>query len=376
MRERLSFPPTVMTLDAGGTHFVFSAIRDAIEVVSPITYPSYADDLQRCLQTIIQGFEAVYVQLGNTASAISFAFPGPADYAAGIIGDLGNLPAFRGGVALGPMLEEHFNIPVFINNDGDLFTYGEAQYGLLPYLNHKLEKHGSQKQFHNLIGVTIGTGFGGGIVRNNELWSGDNGAGAEIWLMRNPLNEKWFAEESLSIRAVTQTYYQLAFENGYNKLQPFDIFQIAMGRKAGNQKAAVKAFELVGEALGFVIAELITILDASVVIGGGISNAAPLFLPKTMEVINSCYESVQGKQVPRLESKIVNLTNERALKEILQQTGNLIEIPFSIKKVSYNPLKWVGIGTTILGTNKAVALGAYAFAVYQLNKITSAGLRF
>ena len=35
--------------------------------------------------------------------AISFAFPGPADYPAGIIGDLANLPAFRGGVALGPM---------------------------------------------------------------------------------------------------------------------------------------------------------------------------------------------------------------------------------------------------------------------------------
>jgi glucokinase len=49
----------------------------------------------------------------------------------GIIGDLENLPTFKGGVALGPMLEEIFNIPVFINNDGDLFAYGEAIAGLL-----------------------------------------------------------------------------------------------------------------------------------------------------------------------------------------------------------------------------------------------------
>jgi glucokinase len=64
--------------------------------------------------------------------AISFAFPGPSDYPRGIIGDLGNLPCFRGGVALGPMLEDTFEIPVFINNDGDLFAYGEAIGGFLP----------------------------------------------------------------------------------------------------------------------------------------------------------------------------------------------------------------------------------------------------
>ena len=49
-----------------------------------------------------------------------------ADYAHGIIGDLPNFPGFRGGVALGPYLEHVFGIPVFINNDGNLFAYGEA----------------------------------------------------------------------------------------------------------------------------------------------------------------------------------------------------------------------------------------------------------
>ncbi|MFO8098939.1 MAG: ROK family protein, partial [Salinibacter sp.] len=101
--------------------------------------------------------------------AISFAFPGPADYANGIIGDLGNLPAFRGGIALGPMLENHFELPVFINNDGDLFTYGEAISGLLPWVNKQLEQAGSIKKYENLTGVTLGTGFGGGLARRGEL---------------------------------------------------------------------------------------------------------------------------------------------------------------------------------------------------------------
>ena len=94
--------------------------------------------------------------------AISFAFPGPVDYPAGIVGDLGNLPGFRGGVALGPMLEDRFKLPVFINNDGDLFTYGEAICGFLPYVNERLKAAGSAKQYKNLFGVTLGTGFGAG----------------------------------------------------------------------------------------------------------------------------------------------------------------------------------------------------------------------
>lgn len=65
-------------------------------------------------------------QLENEPVAISFAFPGPADYKNGVIGDLPNFPVFRGGVALGAFLEEEFGIPVYINNDGNLFAYGEA----------------------------------------------------------------------------------------------------------------------------------------------------------------------------------------------------------------------------------------------------------
>ena len=138
--------------------------------------------------------------------AISFAFPGPADYPAGIIGDLGNLPGFRGGVALGPMLEDRFQIPVFINNDGDLFVYGEAIAGFLPYVNGLLEKAGSPKRYKNLFGVTLGTGFGGGIVRNGELFIGDNSMAGEVWLLRNKLDPAMNAEEGASIRAVRRVF--------------------------------------------------------------------------------------------------------------------------------------------------------------------------
>ena len=129
----------VMTLDAGGTNLKFGALRGGETLVEGLSIPSEADNLDGCLSAIVRGFESVKRALPEPPAAISFAFPGPADYPRGIIGDLPNLPAFRGGIALGPMLEDKFAIPVFINNDGDLFVYGEAIAGFLPYVNGLLE---------------------------------------------------------------------------------------------------------------------------------------------------------------------------------------------------------------------------------------------
>lgn len=60
------------------------------------------DDLDRCLSVLVGGFRKVKDALTEEPVAISFAFPGPADYEHGVIGDLPNFPAFCGGVALGP----------------------------------------------------------------------------------------------------------------------------------------------------------------------------------------------------------------------------------------------------------------------------------
>ena len=162
-----------MTLDAGGTNFVFGAIRGCEEVVEPIHLPSAANNLELSLANLINGFHAVRSRLKEPPVAISFAFPGPADYPNGIIWNIGNLPAYKGGVAVGPMLAAEFGIPVFINNDGDLYAYGEAISGYLPWVNAQLEKAGSPKRYHNLVGLTLGTGFGGGIVRNGNLFLGE-----------------------------------------------------------------------------------------------------------------------------------------------------------------------------------------------------------
>ena len=155
----------VITLDAGGTNLVFGAMQANKFIVEPITLPSHAENLDKCLATMVEGFQAVIDRLSEKPVAISFAFPGPADYPNGIIGGyLPNFPSFREGVALGPFLEAKFGIPVYINNDGDLFAYGEALGGALPEVNARLEALGSPKKYKNLVGYTFGTGLGVGLV--------------------------------------------------------------------------------------------------------------------------------------------------------------------------------------------------------------------
>lgn len=354
-----------MTLDAGGTNFVFSALQGGKELVESVTLPASGNDLDRCLKNIVRGFEEVESQISGTADAISFAFPGPADYPSGVIGDLENLPCFKGGIALGPMLEQKFDLPVFINNDGNLFTYGEAVGGLLPEVNEDLEKHNIPKQYENMLGITVGTGFGGGIVMNNSLCLGDNSAAGEIWITRNYTDQEKTAEEGVSIRAIQNSYRKYE-PNSREHLTPREIFQIAKGEKQGNVEAARRSFEDMGKVLAEALANAITLIDGIIVIGGGICGAYELFLPKVIEHLNGTIEVQNGKKTSRLVSTIYNLEDEQSSKEFYKYANKKVSVPFSDKQVPYVPEKRLAIGITRLGTSKATALGAYAYALSQL----------
>jgi glucokinase len=285
----------------------------------------------------------------------------------GIIGDLGNLPGFRGGVALGPMLEQKFGIPTFINNDGDLFVYGEAIAGFLPYVNGLLEKAGSPKRYKNLFGVTLGTGFGGGIVRNGELFLGDNSMAGEVWVLRNKLRPETNAEEGASIRAVRRVYAEKAGIPFEQAPEPKDIFEIGTGVKPGKKAAAVEAFRQLGEVVGDAMAHALTLVDGLGVIGGGISGASPLFLPALVGELNGSYVNPKGDKFRRLASVAFNLEDPKQLKSFLKGETRTITVPGSKKKVQYDPLQRIGVGMSRLGTSEAVAIGAYAFALRKLD---------
>ena len=357
----------VMTLDAGGTNFVFTAIQSKEKIVDEITLPSYGDDLNKCLNIIVEGFNEVRSKLHDNPAAISFAFPGPADYPNGIIGDLTNLPAFRGGVALGPYLENIFNIPVFINNDGDLYAYGEAIFGFLPEINKKLVEAGSPKQYRNLIGLTLGTGFGAGIVSHGELLIGDNSGAGEIWLLRDKIFPNLNVEEHCSIRGVKNVYAEETRTAFDSIPEPKILYEVAKGTVTGNQSAAINAFNVMAKACGDAIANTATLIDGLIVIGGGLSGAHDLFLPRLVDEMNSNYQKGDGSEYRRLTQKVYNLEKPDQLTRFLTGSTKELKIIGTDKIIKYDPESRLGVGISKIGTSYAISLGAYAYALNKLN---------
>lgn len=356
----------VITLDAGGTNLVFGAMRGCEYITEPINYPSNAHDLDLCLDTMVKGFREVINSLDEKPVAISFAFPGPADYPNGIIGGyLPNFPSFRDGVALGPFLENEFGIPVFINNDGDLFAYGEALCGALPQLNKRLEEAGCNKRYHNLLGYTFGTGFGVGVVVNGELNRGDNSC-VETFCLPHKTKSGIIVEEGVAVRAVKRVY---AEESGdlNHCFEPKEICEIADGKREGNVEAARKAFAEFGETAGDAMAIAAQLIDGIIVIGGGITAARHLILPSLINELRSEFATLGGDSVRRVQMDVFNLDDPDEFARFAKGNTKTISVRGTNKTIEYDDMKRIGVTFSKLGASKAISAGAYAFALSQID---------
>ena len=361
MRNNTPNNAIVVTLDAGGTNFVFGAMRNYEAIGDTITLPSSAYDLDKCLNTLIEGFSQIMATLPEKPVAISFAFPGPADYRNGIIGGyLPNFPSFRDGVALGPMLEEKFGIPVFINNDADLFAYGEAAGGALPSINKKLEAMGVAKRCHNLLGYTFGTGFGFGFVMDGKLNLGDNSC-VETFCLKHRDTPRYIVEDGVSIRAIKRVYRELSGDD--RALEPYDIYRIAEGEIEGNSEAAKESFATLGRVAGDAMATAATLMDGIIVIGGGLTGASKYFMPALLAEMRGEIETMSGDKLNRVQMKVYNLDNNAEFKEFAEGNSTKIKVYGSDREVVYDPVKRIGVTLSEIGASRAVSLGAYLYAL-------------
>ena len=357
----------VATLDAGGTNLVFGAMRGCEFIIEPMTFPSNAHDLDLCLKTMADGFRKVFDQLEEKPVAISFAFPGPADYPSGIIGGyLPNFPSFRDGVALGPYLEEIFKVPVFINNDGDLYAYGEATGGALPQINKRIADLGGHKVYKNLLGFTFGTGLGIGQVINGQLNQGNNSC-VEAFCLRNKFNPDIIAEDGASIRAVVREYGSLTGTDTTG-MTPYDIFRIAEGEKPGDPDAARQSFERFGEVAGDVFATAVTLTDSVVVVGGGLTGAMKYIKPALLREMRAKIKTMGGDELDRLPMRVFDLDDDGEFASFVVGDSREITVPGTDKKVIYDPMKRTGVAKTKIGASKAISIGAYNFALSQIDK--------
>jgi glucokinase len=255
-------------IDFGGTKIKFGLIQESGAILGEtLTLPTNSDRRgDEIVGTMIEGIEQI-AQDSELAieriNGIGIGSPGPLDLKKGIILEAPNLPTLH-YFPLKQTLENYFNIPVAINNDGNCFVLGEACFG-------------SAQSASIVCGATLGTGFGCGIVIDRKIFEGATGTAAEVW--RSPYADRNF-EEYGSARAVVRVYQQITDR----ELDAKEIFALAQE----NDQEAVAAWSEFGVHLGTILAIITNVVDPDViVIGGSVSNAWQFFYSSLIENLHA-----------------------------------------------------------------------------------------
>ncbi|MBD2040794.1 ROK family protein [Microcoleus sp. FACHB-672] len=197
--------------------------------------------------------------------AIGVGTPGPVDIGSRVAKVAINLAGWE-DVPLADWLEDKTGKPTILANDANCAGLGEAWLG-------------AGRQFDNLIVLTLGTGVGGAIILNGELFVGRTGAAGELGLITLDLygpechsGNRGSLEQFVSVQAIRRRTGQ----------EPAELGHMA---KAGNRQA-LDFWETYGHHLGAGLASLIYVLTPeAIIIGGGISASAEFFLPATLSEI-------------------------------------------------------------------------------------------
>lgn len=234
----------ILGLDIGGTSIKAGVLIDGhLKGIRAI--PTPAKESKEFVLDTIGNFIESY--LHHNIGGIGIGIPGLVDVKKGIVLNLSNIPSFQ-HVLLKDFLFDRFNLPIFINNDANCFALGVHKYGV-------------GKRFKNLIGITLGTGTGGGIVINGDLYSGVDSAAGE-WCSAPYLDKDFEFYCSGKF-----------FHNTYQK-KPKSLYKLALN----GDSEALKAFDEYGVHLGELIKHILYgLAPEAIILGGSIRKTYPLF---------------------------------------------------------------------------------------------------
>lgn len=156
----------IVGLDIGGTKMMGCVFDHRYKVVGRCRKKSRSDKQEEPEDRIVRIVnEAIADAGGVTIRGIGVGSPGPLNPATGVIIDTPNLGWKK--FPLGEVLSAAFGVPVAVDNDVNLGTYGEWVFGKV-------------KNCQNVLGLFPGTGIGGGIIIDGKLYHGASGSAGEV----------------------------------------------------------------------------------------------------------------------------------------------------------------------------------------------------
>jgi fructokinase len=256
-------------IDLGGTK-IEGVVLQPGEISNPLvrkrvdteSYKGY----NHMVNQIVKLVEAMKVQSGLQPLKIGFGTPGVLDP---ILQTMKNCNSTAlNGMPLKKDLEEKLKIPVVLANDANCFALAETRWGVV-----KEKSPDAQIVF----GIIMGTGVGGGIVINHQVWNGRHGIAGE-W-GHNFLDESGGKCYCGKIGCVETVVSGPATERYYERLsgEKTNLKEISK-RYAEGEAAAKQTVERLCNFFGKAVSVVVDILDPDViVIGGGVGNIDALY---------------------------------------------------------------------------------------------------
>jgi len=266
-------------VDIGGTKIAVGVVDGDGKVLSRMESPTEVDrSYEDGLELVADMLRKTSQDAGQKIDGIGIGSTGPVNPVTGEFGDVDFLPRWRGKNPVRD-LAEIFKVRVALENDADAGALGEAGWG-------------AGKNRSRLVYVTIGTGIGGGIILDGDLYRGVDGAHPEIghhvidpsgppcscgfrgcWeaLATGPAMAAWFQREK-SVDSKPQ-----------DSLSAKRICQLAQqGDPLAGKAVAREAYYL-----GLGLANLINLfIPDAIVLGGSVMKSADLFLDGARKVIS------------------------------------------------------------------------------------------
>lgn len=241
-------------VDLGGTNIRVARVEDGMIVAKTIApCPAKEDE-----QTVLYALENLIGQLMSPeVDGIGIGVPSIVDSKKGIVYNVVNIPAWK-KVFLKRILEERFGVPVRVNNDSNCFALG-------------VKKFGEGRSYCDMVGITLGTGVGSGVIVSGALYNGRNTGAGEIGSL---------------------PYLEYDFEH-YCSSGFFVRYYGLTGKEVGIKAAegdvqALKIWTEFGTHLGNLMKVVLFAYDPeAIIIGGGIASAFRYYEQAMWKVIHS-----------------------------------------------------------------------------------------
>lgn len=276
----------IIGVDIGGTSMVGGRIEDE-NIVEQISVDTQAEEGGDTTLGVL--IDLVASLITKETKAIGVGVPSVVDRERGIVYNVQNIKDWD-KVHLKSVLEEQFKVPVYIDNDANCFAYGEKIYG-------------KGKKFKNFVGITLGTGVGGGIIQNHHLLLDSNCGSGEF-------GEIPYLDSILEEYCGSRFFTREANQSGYD---------IALKARDGDE-SSIKVYNEYGKHLAILVKIILLVLDPEAIIfGGSISQSFDLFE-------RSMLDGLKDFPYPKSVEKIQILTSDLQNIGILGAAALCVEI--------------------------------------------------